>query len=131
MSGRRDRLRPLDLRDADASAKTLNTLHQGLYERIEALESARPIVIIHEFATRADPPGVEAGFPMLITLPDGVVALGVVVWRLENITTPTATAYETVSAPSFEPYGRSIRVPFITGLEPSTRYRLTFEVKRA
>lgn len=38
MSGRRDRLRDTDMSAGDTAAKSLNTLHQDLYERIEALE---------------------------------------------------------------------------------------------
>ncbi len=93
-----------------------------------AADLSDPDLLVVTFTTAADPPGIETGFPLVVSMGSALQPQGVKVVRAENLTSPTTLFYEAVTAPAFTYSGSNLSIPFITGLEPSTQYRLTLEL---
>ncbi len=127
-----NQFREADLSNPRAQVRVLNDASASVHARLVDLEMAAALaansVLVATFTTVADPPGLETGFPLVVTMGSALQPQGIKVVRAENLTSPTTPFYEAVTAPAFTYSGTNLSIPFITGLEPSTQYRITFEL---
>ncbi len=107
--------------------RVLNDILLAIYLRLEALERSPghvletvSVVFTTDASDRLD------SFPLNVRI--NCDPKGVSVVRAENLTTPGSVFYESVDIPAFSVAGRTLSIPFVTGLTEGTRYRLTLDL---
>ncbi len=119
----------------ERQADRLIMIEQENRHRLETLEAGEvvtpapgggaSVIVTKTFTTDAD--AVEDTFPLTVALGDGLVPVSVQVSRAENLDDGAAIFNEPPGV-DWSPASGSFSVKFLSGLEPDTNYRITFEV---
>ena len=126
MSRQRTQFQSKDLTGNPSLRRPLNDFALDVQTRLEAVETSAGLVVLEpmKLVIGGTYAAGTAPFPLLLSVPKGAKAKGVLVVAADNITAP-GTTFATALYPSWRIVDSKLEVGFVTGLAVSTTYRLT------